>query len=649
MEYLEKLLKLVQLENEEDLKQYRTQMLETPLRERKKYGKTWHPVQIHAKDYGMQQLQLTLERKSNFGASHSFQVGSLVTFYSTAKDSDKHDKLSGTVLSSWSDSVKVGFRAEELPDWADDNNLGLDLLFDSVTYKEMERALKRTMEAKEGRLKELRQVLLGEKAPEWLRESEQPHFQSLPNLNESQNLAIRNILNAKDIAIIHGPPGTGKTTTIVQAIKQTLQHEKQVLVCAPSNTAVDLLTEKLAEKGLKVLRIGNPAKITDSLMHHSLDGQMAEHPEFKRLRKMRKEVVEYKNLAHKYKRSFGKDEREQRKLLFAESRKVADEIIKVEDYIVKNLADSAQVILSTLVGVANRYIRNRTYSTVFIDESAQALEPATWIPITKSNRVILAGDHQQLPPTVKSSEAKKQGLEITMLERLVEKKITEAQSIEVMLDTQYRMNEQIMEFSNQQFYHGNLKAHESVSKLLLADESDFILGKPVEFIDTAGCGFEESRQEKGSSTLNKGEADLLLKHFAQLTEHITENHSGLLKKDLSVGVISPYKAQVSQIQSDIKHLETWEQFAPITQISSVDGFQGQEKSIIYISLVRSNENGVIGFLQDTRRMNVALTRAKQKLVVIGDSATLGGHKFYKGFLDYIDSVGGYRSAWEWLG
>ena len=508
----------------------------------------------------------------------------------------------------------------------------------------MEEALHRVSVAKDDRLADLRNVVLKNQKPAFLAENEIPEYYHDDNLNESQNQAIQNILAAKDFAIVHGPPGTGKTTTLVQAIKLTLQTEKQVLVTAPSNTAVDLLTQRLLDKGVKVLRIGNPARMDEDLMQYSLDAQIALHDDYRYLKKLRKDAEEFKKMARKYKRKFGPEERKQRKLLFIEASQRLSEATVLEKYIIDSLLNEAQVITATLVGAVNRYIRFRRFSTVFIDEAAQALEPACWIPISKSDRVIMAGDHFQLPPTIKSYEAAQQGLSETLFEKVIQK-----HKVDVMLKVQYRMHEQIMSFSNQQFYKNDLRADDIVKNHFLGiSKEDELLAKPLEFIDTAGCSFDEKVHSESLSKLNPKEGDLLVNHLRNLLEHIRLTQEDLLEKGFSIGIISPYSAQVNYLKEHILHQDEFVNYLPFLQVNSIDGFQGQERDVIYISLVRSNAKGQIGFLSDTRRMNVALTRAKKKLVIIGDSATLGLHSFYKNFLDYIEKVGAYQSAWEFL-
>ncbi|MEM9982619.1 MAG: AAA domain-containing protein, partial [Bacteroidota bacterium] len=388
-----------------------------------------------------------------------------------------------------------------------------------------------------------------------------------------------------------------------------------------------LLVERLASKQIEVVRLGNPSRVSEHLLSFTLDAQVQAHQDFSRIKKLRKSAQEHQAMAAKYKRRFGPEERTQRRLLYAEARKISKEATSLEKFITDQVIEKAQVIACTLVGAAHALINALTYSTVFIDEAAQALEPACWIAISKAQRVIMAGDPFQLPPTVKSLEAAQKGLGKTLMEKLLEEK----PETSTLLDLQYRMHELIMGFSNEQFYNSQLQAHESVKQTTLALVEQSLVA-PVEFIDTAGCGFEEKIDPESLSTYNTEEADLLLKHLRTLLPHT----------EASVGIISPYKAQVNYLKEQLSEAETR------ISIGTIDGFQGQERAIIYISLVRSNAEGQIGFLGDIRRMNVALTRAQKKLVVIGDSATLANHPFYQAFLAYIEKIDAYRSAWEWF-
>ena len=453
-------------------------------------------------------------------------------------------------------------------------------------------------------------------------------------MNSSQKKAVRKVVGAEDFAIIHGPPGTGKTTTLVEAIKETLKSESQVLVCAPSNAAVDLLTEKLSQQGISIVRIGHPARVTEEILDLTLESKIANHQDYKLLKDLRKRSAECFKLGGKWKRSFGADERKQRNLIRLEARSLKKDAERAYQDIVDDILFSTRIVASTLVGANHPKLTHSKFTTVFIDEAGQALEPATWIPIIKSNKVVFAGDHLQLPPTVKCYEAGQKGLKETLFEKAIK-----GNQADVLLNEQYRMNELIMKFSSNYFYKGILKANSRNlnAKVYSGDQV-------VEFIDTAGTGYFESQHPDTRSSFNKEEAYLLLKHFTNYIESI--KNSGYDLPD-NYGFISPYKAQVECIKTLLEESDVDLGIKSKIVVNTIDGFQGQERDVIYISLVRSNEQGEIGFLSDERRMNVALTRAKRKLVVIGDSATIGvKSKFYDEFLDYINVIDSYRSAFE---
>ncbi|MCU0448433.1 MAG: AAA domain-containing protein [Bernardetiaceae bacterium] len=622
--HFEQLLALLQLERDEDFKQYQQYVLQAPLSERKAKGFCWHPVRIHAQELGTgAKLYLTLERPGRAEGPSAFQTGAAVALFGQAEGKTV-GSLPGVITALWPDRMKVALAAEDLPDWADEARLGVDLLFDNTTYQEMERAVRQVAQAEQGRLAQLRAVLLGEQparfvplaAPVWL-----------PQLNEWQNQALNQVLAAQEVAIVHGPPGTGKTTTLVAIVGQVLKTERQVLVTAPSNAAVDLLAERLAQTGLRVLRLGNPARVGEAVQPHTFDGQLEAHPRYKDLKKLRKDAETYRSLAHKYKRNFGPAEREQRRLLFAEAKSCRQEAEALEQFLADELLGKAQVIAATLVGTAHSLLGQRRFSTVFIDEAAQALEPGAWIPLLRAERVVMAGDHCQLPPTVKSVEAARRGLARTLFEQCVARHRALI-PVDTLLREQYRMNETIMGFSNQQFYEGQLVAAPAVAHWQLAPDQP-----PLVLIDTAGTGFAEEPAPQGGSLANPGEAQLVVKHLAQTL--------AASPGPLTVGVISPYKRQANLLAEQLQA-----EFAGI-EADTVDSFQGQERDLIYISLVRSNPEGEIGFLKDTRRMNVAMTRAKKQLVIIGDSATIGRHPFYQTLLAYVEAQGTYQSAWEW--
>ncbi len=634
LETIELYQKLLKIEREEDRVQYQEMVLKRSLKERCENGVTWYPLSLKRMYIGTsERVVMEVERTTLLGKPHAFQSGSLVHLF--GMDNDKPVLgVNGTIYSLRNNDMKIVLNTDDFPSEMLQGKMGVTLDFDDKTYKEMESALRQLKEAKKGtRLAELREVLWGNVAPQF---AKWDYKFEHPKLNDSQCLALQKCLQAEDVAIIHGPPGTGKTTTLVQTIKETCQREKQVLVCAPSNTAVDLLCLKASEAGLKVLRLGNPARVDEEIQNLTLDSRISQHQDFSALRKIRKEAENIRTKAMKFKRNFGHEERRERKELMQEAGELREHAKKLEEYILYQVLQDAQIVACTLTGASHQVLGKRIFETVFIDEAAQALAPACWIPLLRGNKVVFAGDHCQLPPTVKSFEAEKGGLSRTLFEHCMDTK-----KADVMLQVQYRMHQHIMSFSSRQFYHKQLQAADFVRNRSLG--ADF---PPVEFVDTTGCGFEEKRNPESQSLSNPEEALLLLKHLAILLNQIEATIPEIITPEFSIGIISPYKGQVQTLREQVWKSPMFERYLPHITVNTVDGFQGQERDIIYISLVRCNENSEIGFLKDTRRMNVALTRARKKLVVVGDSGTLGGHFFYKDFLDYVDSIDAYKSAWE---
>ncbi len=641
-EILDHYAKLVEIERQEEREQFRIRFLETPLDVRKAKGLTLYPVSIDEVKVGLgDRLLVEIGKPQSEEASPVFQVGRIVSLWSNT-ESKKKPFVTGVITKSLAQILVIALDKDELPDWADDGKLGLDLYYDERTFNEMQKALKTMREANGDRVAELREILFGEGRPY---SENAGNSYVLPDLNSSQNEALKMVQLAQDLAIVHGPPGTGKTHTLIRTIVQSLKKEKQVLVTAPSNLAVDLLVEKLALADVNVVRIGHPARISDVVLQRSLDVQCAIHPDSRTIKELRKEADKTRKKAFKFKRSFGRQEREERKQLKWEARELQKEAKRQERAVLNSVLDQAQVIACTISSANNSIMEGRRFSTVFIDEAAQSMLPATLIPILKSERVVFAGDHCQLPPTIKSQKAGRDGL----IESLFERCMHRFPEASVMLRTQYRMNKEIMGFSSRQFYAGELHADPSVAEHRLSDNPEKpMLYQPMQFIDTAGCGYEEVLNPESLSRSNPGEAGVLLRHLSALLKGLPKPDKDDLDSSPSIGIISPYKDQVRLLRreaTDAKALWPW---LKRISIDSVDGFQGQERDIIYISLVRSNEKGEIGFLGDTRRMNVALTRARKKLVVIGDSATLGNHNFYQAFLDYVDEIESYASAWEFM-
>lgn len=630
-----KLKRLLQTERDEDYKLYKEQFLKVGIETRRKNGLTWYPIKINNTELGYGDLlQVEIERTSYLNMPHQFSVGKNIALFTNALD--EHKEVSGVIKAINKNTIRILFPYEELPDWAYDGKLGINAQFDENSYQEMQKALDFVIKARNNRTAELRDIIEGENEPAF----EAFEFkEQVAHLNHSQNKAIEFILNVKDIGVVHGPPGTGKTTTLSEAIRLTTEREKQVLVCAPTNTAVDLLVEKLTSLGLNVLRLGHPARISEDLLSSSVDGKVTASPYYKDIKNLRRNAEEYFRMAGKYKRVFGREEAQQKASYYTEAKNFLKEARLLEDYIVDSLFNEAQVICCTPVSSTNRHLSKKTFDTLFFDEASQALEPMVWIPLLKCKRLILCGDHCQLPPVVKSKEAAKEGLSITMLDRCIQLKNTM-----VLLNRQYRMNSAIMAFSNMVFYDNKLIADESVASELVINDDNDVCNRVIEFIDTAGCSFTEIQNPETLSYSNPQEADLLFRHLKQFLENYSVYKAA---ESLSLGIISPYKEQVEWMrENELSYGLKKEKSSSLT-IKTIDGFQGEERDVIYISLVRSNDNQEIGFLSDLRRMNVALTRAKRKLVVLGDSATIGGNTFYRQFIEYCENNGFYKSAWDY--
>ncbi len=630
-------LKLLKQEWEEDLQQYKKKFLYTSISDKKKEGVCWYPIRLKNTKIGLGERILVELERFDLSQYHAFQSGKSVSVFSNHEFYQGQEfRVGGVINTVRKESMVVTIQADDVPEWMSEGKIGVDLLFDEASYREMESTLKAVIKAEKGRLGELKSVLLGGRNPAF---TEIPF---IPNnfLNPVQNEALNLVFNAKDVAIIHGPPGTGKTTTLIAAIVMALNQERQVLVCAPSNAAVDLLVEKLIDQNISTLRIGHPARVDDKILEQTLDAKIAAHESYKDLKKIRKSAEEYKQFGKKYKRNFGHEERQQRKRLMAEAGRLREDAENLRDYIIYDIFQKTQVIASTLAGASNQALKGLNFPIVFIDEAAQGLEAATWIPIIKAQKVVMAGDHCQLPPTIKSYEAAQNGLSETLFEKAIKRNPIASK----MLVLQYRMPEMIMGFSSRFFYKNKLVAAENTKSHFLKEDEPVL-----EFIDTAGSGFSEHMEPESLSKLNLEEGKFTLSYLERLLKRI--GIAELKMKGWNIGLISPYRAQVRKFQElvfesyDYPNLRS---FSELLTIDSIDGFQGQERDIIIISLVRSNATGEIGFLSDTRRMNVALTRAKRKLVVVGDSATLSSHPFYNAFMDYVEKVNCYKSVYEYL-
>lgn len=510
--------------------------------------------------------------------------------------------------------------------------IGIQLSFDETSYKLMFEALDRTMKAKNNRLAYLRDLFYShQKAAKFIFEP-----MRFPWLNPTQEKAVNEVLWAKDVAIVHGPPGTGKTTTLVEAINETLMRESQVLVCAQSNMAVDWISEKLVDRGVNVLRIGNPTRVNDKMLGFTYERRFEAHPDYPQLWAIRKAIRELRKNRKKGSESY------HQKLERLKSRAT-----ELEIRINSELLGEARVIACTLVGSAHRLLEGMKFGTLFIDEAAQALEAACWIPMRRASRVILAGDHCQLPPTVKSIAALRAGLGKTLMERIAENK----PEVVTLLKIQYRMNEEIMRFSSDWFYHGEVESAPQIKyRSILEDDS------PITWIDTSNeenqvtiegddvasgekrddMNFHEQFVGESFGRINKAEADLTLLTLAEYLTQVGKRR--VLEESIDVGIISPYRAQVQYLKRLLKKYEFFKPYRRLISVNTVDGFQGQERDVILISLVRSNDEGQIGFLKDLRRMNVAMTRARMKLIILGDKSTMTKHPFYQKLWEYVEGL-----------
>jgi superfamily I DNA and/or RNA helicase len=612
---------LLQLEYQTEKEAYRRQTEERGLARQVKRGDAWWPVRIGRSYYNsLNQLCVEVFRTTDLDIEHSFEFGRPVVFFRIGDENKiKYFNFTGTV--SYVDGDRMVASVPDsapLTDLQTAEQVGVQLSFDETSYKMMFDALDRVMRSK-GRLGYLRDLFYSHQKAETYSFAPM-HF---PYLNKTQEEAVNRVLWAKDVAIVHGPPGTGKTTTLVEAIYETLRREPQVLVCAQSNMAVDWISEKLVDRGVPVLRIGNPTRVNDKMLSFTYERRFESHPDYELLWAIRKAIRELRGA-----RSKGQGAREK---YHQKMERLKDRANELEIRINAQLFGEARVIASTLVGSANRLLDGQKFGTVFIDEAAQALEAACWIPIRRCSRVILAGDHCQLPPTVKSIAALKAGLGKTLMESIVETK----PEVVTLLKIQYRMNEDIMRFSSDYFYDGQVEAAPEVKYRSILD-----LDIPIEWKETLPQSLPAGKGEEspgaGLSLFNKAEAELTLDTLQQYFERIGKQR--ITDERIDVGIISPYRAQVQLLRRLIMKKEFFKPYRRQISVNTVDGFQGQERDVIVISLVRSNDEGQIGFLRDLRRMNVAMTRARMKLIIIGNRDTMTRHPFYRRLWNYVRAL-----------
>lgn len=606
---------LLQKEYEAERDEFRRQTETVGIRRKVKRGDCWFPLRVGRHYYNsLNQLVVEVFRDEDTEIEHNFEYGRQVMFFDIDVREEIH-YLPFTSTVSYAEETRMVIVLTDpahLDRIAACTHLGVQLSFDETTHRLMMEALDRVIKAKGNRLAQLRDLFYNHSR------TEEFTFDPIrfPWLNTTQEAAVNRVLRAKDVAIVHGPPGTGKTTTLVEAIYETLRRENQVLVCAQSNMAVDWISERLVDRGVEVLRLGNPARVNDKMLSFTYERRFESHPDYPQLWAIRKAIRELQAQRKRSNQSFHD------KLDRLKSRAT-----ELEMRINNELMGTARVIACTLAGSANRLLDGMKFATLFIDEAAQALEAACWIAMRRANRLILAGDHQQLPPTVKSIEALQGGLGETLMERIVKSN----PQVVTLLQVQYRMNDAIMHFSSEWFYDGRVQSAPDVKFRSILD-----LDTPIVWIDTDGMDMKEEFVGENYGRINKGEAQLTLETLHNYFERIGRQR--MLDERLDVGIISPYRAQVQYLRRQIRHDDYFKPFRNAIAVNTVDGFQGQERDIIVISLVRANDDGQIGFLRDLRRMNVAITRARMKLIILGDTSTLTRHPFYRKLHQYIQQL-----------
>jgi ATP-dependent RNA/DNA helicase IGHMBP2 len=603
--HISTLINCINLEEKEQIKRYQLDEQHS-LKSLKAEGLALHPIIVTRKSFGYADYP-EISFRLNFPAEvNQFKDGAAIECFITGEA-----PIKGVLIQQDGKTGEFRLFAPDFPDWIEDNGVGIKLAPDQRTTMLMKTAMQNLPHQKE-MYALFEKLHTTEKLVNSLFEKDEINLTfKNKSLNESQQQAVKAIVQNTDVVIVHGPPGTGKTTTLIEAIIQLIYAEEKILVAAPSNTAVDNIAKGLIAQGVKVLRVGNMSKVDEQIFAHTPEGRLANSSQQKEIRTLKIRAEEFRKMALKYKRSFGKAEREQRNLLFKEVKDIRTEIKKLQQYNEEKLFAEADVILGTPIALCDARIKNICFQSLVIDEAGQCIEPLAWCIFSLAEKHVLAGDHLQLPPTVLSNEAVQLGFNKSILE------ISIAQINNVfLLNTQYRMKAAIAGFSSHYFYEGLLQTASYLSNT----------GKHIYFIDTAGSGYNEERGTDGNSLQNTGELQIVLKLLE--TENLDSKQTAF---------ISPYAGQVAAAKDLLPtHM----------RISTIDSFQGQEKENIILSLVRSNDDGDIGFLKDYRRMNVAITRAKEKLFVIGDSATIAVDKFYDAFLTYVEKEGAYKSVWE---